>query len=216
MRYLLAILTAVVCFAKQPIVESDLLKIARVTEVQVAPDGSLAVYGVQTIHTEPAAGPNVDPKYGYRVNLWSVDLRSSAAKPLQLTFGEKTDSGLAISPNGRELAFVRADDKKLPQVWVMSLTGPGEPRMVTDLEFGATAPQWRHDSQALVVASAMPVRKLPGKPAFSLERPNRDWWDYDRNKKDEAERGSPDGSLREIRDWLEHNSERNDPSDINR
>ena len=107
---------------------------------------------------------------------------------------------------GRHLAFVRADSKKHPQVWVMSLTGPGEPRMVTDLENGATGPKWRHDSQALLVASAVPIAKLPGKPEFSLERPGRDWWDFDRNKKDEAEKGSPDGDLREIRDWLEHNS----------
>jgi dipeptidyl aminopeptidase/acylaminoacyl peptidase len=202
--------------AKQPITMGDLLKIARVTEVQVAPDGGMAVYGVQTIHTEAAAAPSGDPNYSYRVNLWSIDLRSPNAKPVQLTYGERSDGGLAISPDGRHLAFVRADSKKRPQVWVMSLTGPGEPRMVTDLENGATGPKWRHDSQALLVASAVPVGKLPGKPEFSLERPGRDWWDFDRNKKDEAEKGSPDGDLREIRDWLEHNAERNDPSDITR
>lgn len=202
--------------AKQPITEGDLLKIARVTEVQVAPDGSLAVYGVQTIHTEPAATATGDPTYSYRVNLWSVDLRDSHAKPVQLTYGDRTDTGLAISPDGRALAFVRADNKKHPQVWIMSLTGPGEPRMVTDLEDGATAPHWRRDSQALLVASGVPIGKLPGKPEFSLERPGRDWWDFDRTKKEEAERGSPDGDLREIRDWLEHNTEHSDPSDITR
>jgi len=73
--------------AKQPITEGDLLKIARVTEVQVTPDGSSAVYGVQTIHTEPAATPAGDPTYSYRVNLWSVDLRDPHAKPVQLTYG---------------------------------------------------------------------------------------------------------------------------------
>jgi dipeptidyl aminopeptidase/acylaminoacyl peptidase len=202
--------------AKQPITEGDLLKIARVTEVQVTPDGGLAVYGVQTIHTEPAATPTGDPIYSYRVNLWSIDLRSTNAKPMQLTNGERNDTGLAISPDGRELAFVRADSKKHPQVWVMSLTAPGEPRMVTDLEDGATAPHWRHDSQALLVTSAVPIGKLRGKPEFSLERPGRNWWDYDRTKKDEAEPGSPDGDMREIRDWLEHNTEHNDPSDITR
>ena len=203
-------------FAKQPITEGDLLKIARVTEVQVTPDGSLAVYGVQTIHTEPAATPAGDPTYSYRVNLWSVDLRDSHAKPMQLTYGDRSDTGLAVSPDGRELAFVRMDSKKHPQVWTMPLNGPGEPRMVTDLENGAGAPHWRHDSQALLVTSAVPLAKLPGKPEFSLERPGRDWWDFDRNKKDEAERGSPDGDLREIRDWLEHNTEHNDPSDLTR
>lgn len=202
--------------AKQPITEGDLLKIARVTEVQVRPDGGLAVYGVQTIHTEPAAIPTGDPTYSYRTNLWSIDLRDLQAKPVQLTYGDRSDSGLAISPDGRSLAFVRADGKKHPQVWVMSLTGPGEPRMVTDLENGATGPRWRHDSQALLVASAVPLNKLPGKPEYSLEKPGRDWWDFDRTKKEEAEKGSPDGDLRGIRDWLEHNAEHNDPSDLTR
>jgi dipeptidyl aminopeptidase/acylaminoacyl peptidase len=203
-------------FAKQPITATDLLKIARVTEVQVTPDGSLAVYGVQTIHTDPGATPTADPTYSYRVNLWSIDLGSTNATPVQLTFGERTDANLAISPNGRELAFVRADSKKHPQVWVVSLSGPGEPRMVTDLENGATAPRWRNDSRALLVASAVPINKLPGKPEFSQERPARDWWDFNRTKKDEAEQGSPDGDIHAIRDWLEHNSEHNDPSDITR
>jgi dipeptidyl aminopeptidase/acylaminoacyl peptidase len=203
-------------FGKQPITEGDLLKIARVTEVEVAPDGSFAVYGVQTIHTEPGAKATDDPAYSYRVNLWSIDLRDGNAKPVQLTYGERTDTGLAISPDGRQLAFVRADAKKHPQVWVMPLAGPGEPRMVTDLENGVTSPHWRNDSQALLVTSAVPINKLPGKPEFSLERPGRDWWDYDRTKSEAAEQGSPDGDLRQIRDWLEHNSEHNDPSDLTR
>jgi len=203
-------------FGKQPITEGDLLKIARVTEVAVAQDGSLAVFGVQTIHTEPGAKPTDDPVYSYRVNLWSIDLRDAKAKPLQLTYGERSDAGIAISPDGRQLAFVRADAKKHSQVWVMPLASAGEPRMVTDLEHGATAPQWRNDSQALLVTSAVPVNKLPGKPEFGLERPGRDWWDYDRTKSEAPEHGSPDGDLRQIRDWLEHNSEHNDPSDLTR
>ena len=204
-------------FAKQPITEGDLLKIARVTEVQVSSDGSLAVYGVQTIYTEPATAVGGDPTYNYRVNLWSVDLRAAHAVPLQLTYGDRTDSGLAISPDGRQLAFLRADSKKHPQVWVTPLTGPGEPHMVTDLESGAVAPpRWRNDSQALLVTSAVPLNKLPGKPQFSLERPGRDWWDYDRTKSAAAEQGSPNGDLRSIRDWLEHNAEHNDPVDLTR
>jgi len=202
--------------AKQPITEADLLKIARVSEIQVSPDGVFAVYGVQTIHTEPGAKPTDDPSYSYRTNLWLVDLRNTNAKPVQLTFGDRADSGLAMSPDGTELAFVRADSKKHPQVWVMSLTSPGEPRMVTDLENGATAPKWRNDGRALLVTSAVPISKLPGKPEFPLERPGRDWWDFDRTKTEAAEQGRPDGDLREIRDWLEHNSEHNDPSDLTR
>lgn len=237
--------------AKQPITETDLLNIERVTEVRVTPDGAFAIYAVQSIHTAPPASAGADPSYGYRTNLWMCDLRDPAAKPVELTFGDRSDGMLAISPDGRELAFVRDDPprndpprndrpndpatgdtqtqkKPVPQVWILSLHSPGEPRMITHLEYGATAPKWREDGKALLVSSPIPISKLPGKPPFDLERPGRDWWDFDRPpvKPSSAEahtdeppkqfNGSPDGDLRSIRDWLEHNSERNDPSDITR
>jgi dipeptidyl aminopeptidase/acylaminoacyl peptidase len=218
--------------AKQPIVETDLLKMQRVTEVRVTPDGAFAVYGVQSIHTGSPASPGGDPTYEYRVHLWISDLRDPAAKPVQITFGDRSDSMLAVSPDGRELAFVRADHeteterKPLPQVWIIPLHGPGEARMVTHLEHGATAPKWRHDGRALLVSSAVPISKIPGKPPFDLERPGREWWDFDRPplkdaadaqaKTDKKLKGSPDGDLRSIRDWLEHNSGHNDPADITR
>jgi dipeptidyl aminopeptidase/acylaminoacyl peptidase len=215
--------------AKQPITETDLLKIQRVTEVRVTPDGALAVFGVRSIHTEPAAAPNEDPVYSYRVNLWMCDLRDPAARPVQLTYGAQNDSDLEISPDGRQLTFLRADSQKHPQVWILPLNHPGEPRMVTTLENGADSARWRPDGKALLVTSSIPLSKLPGKPDFDLERPARDWWDFDRppiqnekkdGKKDakpnDVSHGSPDGDLRSIRDWLEHNSAHDDPSDITR
>ncbi len=224
---------------KQPIVETDLLKIGRVTEVQVTRDGAFAVYGVRTIHTDPPSAPNADPAYSYRVNLWMVDLRDPAAKPVQLTFGARNDGMLAISPDGTKLAFVRVDheppaaagapgeskEKAHPQVWILPLRTAGEPQVITHLEFGAVAPRWREDGKALLVSSPIPISKLPGKPTFDLERPGRDWWDFDRPpEKDsgshetasKANTGSPDGNLRSIRDWLEHDSAHDDPVDITR
>ncbi|MBV9612462.1 MAG: PD40 domain-containing protein, partial [Acidobacteriaceae bacterium] len=214
--------------AKQPITEGDLLKIQRVTEVHITPDGALAVFGVQSIHSEPAEEPGDDPTYKYRVNLWTCDLRDPAAKPVQITFGNRNDSMLSISPDGRQLAFVRADSKKHPQVWIMPLRTPGEAHMLTHLERGATAPRWRPDGGALLVTSQIPLSELPGHPSWALERPARDWWDFDRPPLKESDQsataahqektnnGSPDGDLRSIRDWLEHNARHNDPADITR
>lgn len=132
------------------------------------------------------------------------------------------DSMLAISPDASELAFVRADEKKKPQVWLLPLRRPGEPRMITKLEYGASAPHWRNDGKALLVTSPIPVSKLPGTPSFPLERPGREWWDFDRPplkpepdaKPDAKLRGNPDGDLRAIRNWLEHNAAEKNPTDI--
>src|SRR5262249_36644506 len=99
MRFPALILLSLSAFAsKQPIVTTDLLKIRRVAEVQVAPDGSFAIYSVQSIQTDPPVGSNPDPVYNYRTHVFSVELNDTAAKPVQLTFGDRTDSGLALSP----------------------------------------------------------------------------------------------------------------------
>jgi len=61
-----ALLPAAWLQAKEPIVATDLLRIQRITEVEVAPNGSFAIYGVQSIHTElPKAEAGGDPTYSY-------------------------------------------------------------------------------------------------------------------------------------------------------
>lgn len=211
--------------AKSPITQTDLLKIKKVSDIGVARDGSIAVYSVLSIHAEPPGAPSSEPGFKYQTNLWMQDLRNSSATPVELTSGDRNDDAPAVSPDGTQLAFVRADSKKRSQIWIMSLRTPGEPHMVTSLEFGGTQPQWRADGKALLVSSAIPISKLPGKPTFDLERPGREWWDYDRapskgdsaaGKPDPKVDGSPDGDLHSIRNWLERNTERNNPSDLTR
>lgn len=205
---------------KQPVTMTDLLKIRNVTDVEVARDGSFAVYAVRSIHT---AMKNGEPEYSYRSNLWFIDLNDAQAKPLQLTFGVRTDGAFAISPDGRQLAFVRRDDaaaeRPRQQVWLLPLQSPGEPKPVTSLENGAGNPVWRPDGKALLVSSAIPISKIEGKPHYDLERPGREWFDYDRVKpgeKDAKVEARPDGDRQAIRNWLEKNASKDNPTVINR
>ncbi len=210
--------------AADPILPSDLLQIQRVTDVRLAPDSSFAVYGVQSIHTEPGKD-GADPVYSYRTHLWMVDFNgSAAANPIQLTFGERNDGDFEISPDGKSLAFVRVDKtqpKPKPQVWLLPLHGPGEARELTHLEFGATSPHWQPDGKALLVASSVPLSKLPGKPPFEMGKPQRDWPEHDAS--DTPEQASakktpltPDADLTGIRRWLDYNASKQNPSDITR
>jgi dipeptidyl aminopeptidase/acylaminoacyl peptidase len=203
--------------AKSPITATDLLKIRRVTEVQLAADGSFAVYGVQSMYAEPAGDGKGDIHYGYRTHLWRIDLTNKHATPQQLTFGDRRDSGISISPDGKRLAFVRPDSARKSQVWVMPLGSPGEAIAVTRLEHGATGPVWHPKADRLLVSSNIPISKLDGKPHYDMERPMRDWFDFDRAKEDTSKiEARPDGDRRAIRNWLEKNASRNNPSVINR
>ena len=157
-----------------------------------------------------------------------VDLKNPSTQPAQLTFGERNDSDFKISPDGIQLAFVRVDrsqTKPKPQVWILPLGSPGEARQVTHLEFGARSPRWRPDGKALLVTSSLPFSKLPGKPPFSLERPERDWPEHDQKDAEPQKTGSvatkapplsPDADVLGIRRWLDHNAEKQNPSDITR
>ncbi|MBL8229719.1 MAG: S9 family peptidase [Bryobacterales bacterium] len=204
---------------KTPITAADMLKIRRVTEVQISPDAAFAVYGVQSMYEEPAGEGRGDVNYGYRTHLWQVDLTNSKATPKQLTFGDRRDAGIAISPDGKRLAFVRADSARKPQVWVMPLNGAGEPTPATKLEHGATSPVWHPTENRLLVSSAIPISKVGGKPHYGMERPMRDWFDFDRakdGKEDTKADARPDGDRRAIRNWLERNASRSNPVVINR
>ncbi len=211
--------------AAEPILPSDLLQIQRVTDVRLATDSSFAVYGVQSVHTEPAKDSG-DPVYSYRTHLWLVDFNQAggAAPPLQLTFGDRNDSDFEISPDGKSLAFVRVDKtqpKPKPQVWLLPLHGPGEARELTHLEFGATSPHWRPDGKALLVTSSVPLSKLPGKPPFEMGRPQRDWPQHDSTEQPEQSSVkkpplTPDADLAGIRRWLDYNASKQNPTDITR
>src|SRR6185503_17876840 len=80
----------------QPIVTSDLLRLRSVSSIDVARDGSRAVFAVRSIATLPPGDPTVadaDPTYKYRSNLFLLDLANDVnAPPRQITFGDRQDT----------------------------------------------------------------------------------------------------------------------------
>jgi dipeptidyl aminopeptidase/acylaminoacyl peptidase len=110
----------------------------------VSPDGRMAVVAVTRLDLEADE---------YRGRLWAVPTDGSApARPL--TSGAR-DSAPAFSPDGRWLAWLRAEPAGEPQVVVMPTAG-GAPRRLTDHPLGAKAPVWSPDSRRLAYTTRVP------------------------------------------------------------
>lgn len=127
-------------------VPEDLFRIRFASDVQVAPDGSRAVFVVTTMD-------EADDEY--RSTIWSVDIPSGRTR--RVTFGPKRDTQPRFSPDARYLAFIRdlrgAENREArPQLWVMATDG-GEAWPLSDLPNGAGRPVWSPDGGALLVTS---------------------------------------------------------------
>lgn len=100
-----------------PISIDDLLRIPRVGDVQLSPDGRSIAYTVAT--------PNVATNES-ESNLWIAD--TATRNPRQITHSGK-DRAARWSPDGRRLAFLSRREGR-SQVYVLILDG-GEARAIT-------------------------------------------------------------------------------------
>ncbi len=200
---------------KKPIVAGDLMKIATAQQIQMSPDGTKAAMVVIR-----KAVKN-DNEYYYTRHLYLLDLIVANAEPMQLTFGDKSDVQPQWSPDGKQLAFVRADGEK-SQIWILPLSG-GEARAVTKAEFGAGNPRWSPDGKKILYSSSIPIYAIDGgiPTPYTYERPGRKMGDepnFKNMKADEKKKivTTPDGTLEEVRAWLAKNTSEGNPRVLTR
>ena len=198
--------------AKKAIVAGDLMKIATTQQIQISPDGSKAV---MVVSRKAVKNEN---EYYYTRHLYLVDL-ATGAEPMQLTYGDKSDGQPQWSPDGKQIAFVRADGDK-SQVWVLPLNG-GEAHAITKSENGASNPIWSPDGKKMLYTSSIPVYMIEGKTPWTYERPGRTLGDepnFKGMKADEKKKTttSPDGTLAEVRAWLAKNTSESNPRILTR
>src|SRR6478736_2460208 len=101
----------------------DIETLISVGRPAIAPDGSFAVFAAS--RPDLAANRAVG-------QLWRVDLDGGA--PRRLTRGV-ADTAPLLSPDGSRIAFLRADAKSRPQLFVVDSNG-GEPVQATDAALG--------------------------------------------------------------------------------
>ncbi len=189
---------------KDPVKITDMLKIRTAGGVTMSRDGTKAAFTLTSIE------PDAENKWEYRyVNqVWMVHTDGNSA-PRQLTAKENASQPV-FSPDGKKVAFVRAADGR-SQVFILSLDG-GEATQLTRFRYGAGNPRWSPDGRQILFSANIPLKELlkdsllnPGKevPKWPYERPG---FAANENLKPLATKANPDGSMEEVRAYLENNS----------
>ncbi len=139
-------MTAIIFFlpvhapAKRPIAFEDLMKVQRISEPQVSPDGRWVAYVQTTVDLEG------NKKTGH---IWLVSIEGREAR--QLTRGEGSDSRPRWSPDGQAIAFVSTRGGK-SQVWIIPTNG-GEARQLTSISTEADGVVWAAKGDNLLFTS---------------------------------------------------------------
>lgn len=125
---------------KHAITFDDFIKVKRVTDLQLSPDGKRVAF-VVTVMNKEENNSNSD--------LWLVSIEGKNL--FQLTNSPKSDSNPRWSPDGEKIAFISARSG-LPQVWLIDPTG-GEATQLTDVPTGVSSIAWSPDSKFIAFAS---------------------------------------------------------------
>src|SRR5579862_8739540 len=144
---LLLLLPAIVAAQKQPFDVQALLKIARIEEPQLSPDGKTVAFTVQTVDL----AQNTKPKQIYTVPV-------SGGTPRQITTQGTDNERPEWSPDSKQIAFISDRAGLSPagtaQLWIMNADG-SNPRQITNLSTEAGGVLFSPDGKKLLFTSSV-------------------------------------------------------------
>jgi dipeptidyl aminopeptidase/acylaminoacyl peptidase len=190
---------------KEPVKVTDLLEVRTAGNVTLTKDGKRMAYTVTSIISdEKNAG-----EYKYQGQVWIAQTTGSLAQQ-QFTTAAEGAGQPAFSPDGTQLAFVRAVDGN-PQIFIVQMGG-GEPVQLTKMPYGATGPVWSPNGNSIAFSSSIPLRVLVNDsvgnpsgevPAWTLEKPGVS----NTFLKNTTIKPNANGSLEEVRAYLLKNEQ---------
>ncbi len=131
---------------KVSLTHESMWALKRVGAPNPSPDGKWVVFSL------------VEPAYDEKdqvSDLWIVPADASA-KPRRLTFTKGGESGVAWSPDSRQIAFsAKREGDEVNQIYVLDVANGGEAVRTTAVSTGARSPQWRPDGKAILFVSTV-------------------------------------------------------------
>ncbi len=140
---------------KRPMTFEDMMKMKRLGETAVSPDGKWLAYSVTTVNLDQNTKT---------AELWVQAI--AGGEPQKLAVAQAGDSGIQFSSDGKRILFVSSRDGG-KQVWLADFYGAtgtaSNARKLTAISTGADNALWSPDGHSVVFTSAV----YPDCPAIS-------------------------------------------------
>jgi dipeptidyl aminopeptidase/acylaminoacyl peptidase len=126
----------------KPLTFEDFIRIKRVADPQVSPDGTQVAYVVTEMSLERNSSNS---------DIWVIPFKGGEAR--RMTASPNSDFHPRWSPDGKTLAFT-SSRSGTPQIWLLGLDG-GEARQLTHVAAGASGVEWSPSGTHLAFLSSV-------------------------------------------------------------
>ncbi|WP_158795976.1 S9 family peptidase [Pedobacter sp. L105] len=182
---------------------TDLYQIKTAANAKFSPDGKWYIYSVKAI----VANEDKNGEFDYQYQ-WFLAPADQHAAPRAITNNKENTADACWSADGRQLFFARTVKGK-SQLFSLPLNG-GEAKQLTDFRYGISNPTVSADGKTLVFSSSLTTDELLKDsilnapklyPEWNLEKPGLNAASVYGN----TAKGNADGSIAEIRVYLQQN-----------